>query len=109
MYLFYLMNLNLIKKKSHWQMLSVPNIPSIEVEVEEDEVEEEEANGLDLQKIEPVTIMNNQSIHNTHNSQGQRGRGKRWTNKSNVQCNYCKKYGHYEQECRKKQADQNNN
>ena len=31
------------------------------------------------------------------------------TNKSNVQCNYCKKYGHYERECRKKQANQTNN
>lgn len=43
-----------------------------------------------------------------HNPQNQRGRGgKRWTNRSNVQCNYCKKYGHYECDYKKKQADQN--
>ena len=44
-------------------MHSAPRLPSTEVEVEEDEVEEEEANGLDLQKIE--LIMNTQSIQNT--------------------------------------------
>ena len=43
-------------------MHSVLRLPSTEVEAEEDEVEEEEADGLDLQKIEPITIMNNQSI-----------------------------------------------
>ena len=42
-------------------MHSTPRIPSVEVEAEEDEVEEEEADGLD-QKIEPVTIMNTQRI-----------------------------------------------
>ena len=41
-------------------MHSTLRLPSIEVEAEEDE-----ADGLDLQKIEPVTIMNNQSIQNT--------------------------------------------
>ena len=46
-------------------MHSTPRLPSTEVEVEEDEVEEEEADGLDLQKTEPVTIMNTQSIQNT--------------------------------------------
>ena len=46
-------------------MLSEPKLPSKEVEVEEDEVEEEEADGLDLQKTEPVTIMNTQRIQNT--------------------------------------------
>ena len=44
-------------------MNSAPKLPSTEVEVEEDEVEEEEANGINLQKKEP--IMNNQSIQNT--------------------------------------------
>ena len=44
-------------------MRSTPGLPSTEVEVEEDEVEEEEADGLDLPKTEP--IMNNQSIQNT--------------------------------------------
>ena len=43
----------------------------------------------------------------SHNSQGQRGRGKRWTNKSNFQCNYYKNYGHYERECKKKQVEEN--
>ena len=42
-----------------------PRLPSKKVKAEEDEVEEEEADGLDLQKTEPVTIMNTQSIQNT--------------------------------------------
>ena len=46
-------------------MLSALKLSSTEVKVEEDEVEEEEADGLDLQKTEPVTIMNTQSIQNT--------------------------------------------
>ena len=46
-------------------MLSASKLPSTEVEVEEDEVEEEEVDGLDLQKIGPFTIMNNQSTQNT--------------------------------------------
>ena len=33
--------------------------------------------------------------------------GKRY-HKSNVQCHYCKKYGHYANECRKKQHDMSN-
>ena len=35
-------------------MLSALKLPSIEAEVEEDEVEEEEAGGLDLQKTKPI-------------------------------------------------------
>ena len=42
-------------------MHSALRLPSIE----EDEVEEEEADGLNLQKPEPITIMNTQSIQNT--------------------------------------------
>jgi hypothetical protein len=39
-----------------------------------------------------------------------RGRGRgcsqnRWIDKSKIQCYYCRKYGHYESECHKKQAD----
>ena len=45
-------------------MHSALRLPSTEVEAEEDEVEEEEADGID-QKIEPVTIMNTQRIQNT--------------------------------------------
>ena len=37
-----------------------------------------------------------------HHAQGQR------YEKSNVQCYYCKKYGHYANECRKKQHDMSN-
>jgi len=37
-----------------------------------------------------------------HHAQGQR------YDKSNVQCHYCKKYGHYANECRKKQHDMSN-
>ena len=46
-------------------MHSTPKLPLTEVEEEEDKVEEEEADGLDLQKTELVTIMNTQSIQNT--------------------------------------------
>lgn len=42
------------------------------------------------------------------NSQNQAQRGRKWTDKSRVQCFYCKKFGHYEYECRNKQSDQNN-
>ena len=45
-------------------MHSAPRLPSTEVEAKEDEVDEEEADGLDLQKTEPVTIMNTQRIQN---------------------------------------------
>jgi hypothetical protein len=40
------------------------------------------------------------------NFQPQRGRGRRSNDKASIQCYYYKKYGHYESECRKKQADQ---
>ena len=46
-------------------MISSTKLPLTEVEAEEDEVEEEEADGLDLQKTELVTVMNTQSIQNT--------------------------------------------
>ena len=46
-------------------MHSTLRLPSTEVKEEQDEVEEEEADGLDLQKTEPITIMNTQSIQNT--------------------------------------------
>ena len=36
------------------------------------------------------------------NFQPQRGRGRRSNEKTRIQCNYCKKYGHYESECKKK-------
>ena len=49
-----------LKKKNRSPMHSAPRLPSIEVEAKEDEVEEEEANGLDLQNIEPT--MNTQRI-----------------------------------------------
>ena len=48
----------------------------------------------------------NQQQYQHQNFQPQRGRGRRSNDKSNIQCFYCKKYGHYESECRKKQADQ---
>jgi hypothetical protein len=53
-----------------------------------------------------------QSEQPQRHSQNQRGRGinfnqSRWTDKSRIQCYYCKKFGHYESECRKKQADLN--
>jgi hypothetical protein len=47
----------------------------------------------------------------THQNQNQnfkpqRGSGRRSNDKVSIQCYYCKRYGHYEYECRKKQADQ---
>jgi transposase InsO family protein len=48
----------------------------------------------------------NQQQYQHQNFQPQRGRGRRSNDKSSIQCFYCKKYGHYEYECRKKQADQ---
>ena len=54
-------------------MLSTLKLPSTEVEAEEDEVEEEEAEGVQLQKTEPVTVMNTQSIQNTHTTLKVRG------------------------------------
>jgi hypothetical protein len=39
------------------------------------------------------------------NFQPQRGKGRRSNEKSSIQFYYCKKYGHYESECRKKQAN----
>jgi hypothetical protein len=48
-----------------------------------------------------------QQQHNQHqNFQPQRGRGRRSNEKSSIQFYYCKKYGHYESECKKKQEDQ---
>ena len=46
-------------------MHSTPKLPLTEVEAQEDEVEEEEADGLNLHNTEPITIMNTQSIQNT--------------------------------------------
>jgi len=58
------------------------------------------------------------STRNHHSSEGhthqnqnqnfhpQRGRGKRSNDKASIQCYYCKKVGHYESKCRKKQAYQ---
>jgi hypothetical protein len=48
-----------------------------------------------------------QQQQNQHqNFQPQRGRGRRSNEKSSIQCYYCKRYGNYESECRKKQVDQ---
>jgi hypothetical protein len=48
-----------------------------------------------------------QQQQNQHeNFQPQRGRGRRSNEKSSIQCYYCKKYGNYESECSKKQADE---
>ena len=42
-----------------------PKLLSTEVEEKEDEVEEEEVDGLNLQKTEPVIIINTQRIQNS--------------------------------------------
>jgi len=53
----------------------------------------------------------NQSHGQCNSQQGghqhQHAHGQRY-DKSNVQCHYCKKYGHYANECRKKQNDMKN-
>ena len=46
-----------------------PWLPSIEVEADDNEVEEEEVEGLQLQRIEPVTLMNTHHSEHSHNSQ----------------------------------------
>ena len=46
-------------------MPSTPKLPSTEVEAEEDEVDEEEADGIQLQTTKPITIMNTQIIQTT--------------------------------------------
>jgi transposase InsO family protein len=55
--------------------------------------------------------VNSQNNHKeTLRTKGGEGRNfnqSRWTNKSRIQCYYCKKFGHYESECRKKQEDLN--
>ena len=46
-------------------MLSAPKIPSTEVKEEEDEVVEEEAKGLQLQRRKPIIVIHTQIIHIT--------------------------------------------
>ena len=87
-------------------MLLSPKLPLAEVEAEENEVEEEEVEGLLIQRIEPV-------MHNIHITQSTlttlkvRGEEER-DGPINIQCNHFKKCGYYERECKKKQAYQNN-
>jgi len=49
----------------------------------------------------------NQGQDNSQQSGQHHAQGQRY-DKSNVQCHYCKKYGHYANECRNKQHDMNN-
>jgi hypothetical protein len=51
-------------------------------------------------------VQRNQQQYQQQNFQPQRGRGRRSNDKTSIQCYYCKNYGHYEFECRKKQVDQ---
>ena len=60
--LFYLMKRDSLKKKNRWPMHSAPRLPSTKVEAEEDEVEEEEAEGLQLRSTEPIIVNNTQII-----------------------------------------------
>ena len=46
-------------------MHSTPRIPSTQVKAEEDKLEEDEAEGIQLQKTELVTVNNTQIIHIT--------------------------------------------
>ena len=46
-------------------MHSAPRLPSTEVKAEEDEVEEEEAESLQLQRTKPVIVMNTRIIQIT--------------------------------------------
>ena len=87
-------------------MILATKIPSTEVEVEGIEVEEVEVGVLLIERIEPVVDF--RSLRTPSQLSKLEGGGKIWTSKSNIQSNYCNKYGHYERECRKKQADHNN-
>lgn len=49
----------------------------------------------------------NQPQNQRGRSRFSRGRGRGRTDKSAVQCYYCKRYGHYESDCRRKQSDLN--
>jgi len=42
-------------------------------------------------------------VTETHSEKSQNDHGRRWIDKSKIQCHYCKKYGHYKSECRKLQ------
>jgi hypothetical protein len=96
-------------------MLSKLNSPSSEGEVEEEaEVTKEEGAikvTLTLVKVKQKYLNQNfqgqrhQQQNQHQNFQPQRGRGRRLNDKTSIQCYYCKNYGNYESECRKKQAD----
>jgi len=58
-------------------------------------------------KIFPARTSGRSFNQNQHEgSSKQQAHGQRY-DKSQVQCHYCKKYGHYANECRKKQNDMN--
>ena len=85
-------------------MLLAPKLPSAEVEAEENEVEEEEVEGLLIQRIEPVMHIHiTQCTLTTLKVRGEKARD----GPINIQFNHFKKYVYYERECKKKQADQN--
>ena len=88
--------------------LQDPDVSLEEEEVKAEEIREEEAEAkIEVEEISPANAQGRGSQSQAkvrHNiiAQGQR------YDKSNVQCHYCKKYGHYANECRKKQHDMNN-
>jgi hypothetical protein len=63
------------------------------------------SSGGNRQQIQNQNFQGHRQQNQNQNFQPQRGRGRRSNDKSSIQCYYCKKYGHYESECRKKQAD----
>ena len=42
-------------------------------------------------------------VTETHSEKSQNDHGRKWIDKSKIQCHYWKKYGHYKSECRKLQ------
>jgi hypothetical protein len=66
---------------------------------------DQHSNGGNRQQSQHQNFQGHRQQHQNHNFQPQRGRGRRSNDKSSIQCYYCKKYGHYESECWKKQAD----
>jgi hypothetical protein len=66
---------------------------------------DQHSNGGNRQQSQHQNFQGHRQQHQNQNFQPQRGRGRRSNDKSSIQCYYCKKYGHYESECWKKQAD----
>jgi transposase InsO family protein len=66
---------------------------------------DQHSNGGNRQQSQHQNFQGHKQQHQNQNFQPQRGRERRSNGKSSIQCYYCKKCGHYESKCKKKQAD----